>query len=85
MKDHRNPKERLESDISNNKNMHSNNDSEPLEFIDLSNIDNITDLNQLTGMRMERNQRDLSSPIDVDNIAVDLDDEELEQMQRIIG
>ena len=63
-------------------------DVEGLEFIDLSNIQNISGLHELTEMRNQgigQERDDLTSPLDVDNIAVDLDEDELEQMQRMIG
>ena len=67
----------------------TNQSSDNLEFIDLSNIQNISDLNQLENMQNrdihQKEANDLNSPIDVDNIAVDLDEDEMEQMQRIIG
>ena len=55
-------------------------ETDPNEFIDLSNIqNNISDLNQLTNIqKANRMDRDSQSPINVDNIAVDLDDEDLE-------
>ena len=68
----------------------TNQSSDQLEFIDLSNIQNISDLNQLEGMQNrdinnQKQTNELQSPIDVDNIDIDLDEDEMEQMQRIIG
>jgi hypothetical protein len=63
-------------------------EGEGLEFIDLSNIQNIAGLHELAEMRNQaigQERDELASPLNVDNIAVDLDEDELEQMQRMIG
>lgn len=64
--------------------MNKQDEADSLEFIDLANIQNISDLNKLAELQ-NRAKSDLQSPLDVENIALDLDEDELEQMQRMIG
>ena len=57
-------------------------DTDPNEFGDLSHIHHVSDLNHRQNIHKESASSDV---LNVDNIAVDLDDDDLEQMQRIIS
>jgi len=53
----------------------------------LSNIQNITDLNQLSAIEKKQigaGDSEDENEVNVDNIEVDLDDDEIEQMERMI-
>lgn len=54
--------------------------------MDLSNINDIADLNELTALdkNVDKNAINEDSPVEVDDVEVDLDDQDIEEMERII-
>jgi hypothetical protein len=54
--------------------------------MDLSNINDIADLNELTALDKNGAKNGITedSPVEVDDVEVDLDDQDIEEMERIM-
>ncbi len=54
--------------------------------MDLSNINDIADLNELTALDKNGDKNGITedSPVEVDDVEVDLDDQDIEEMERIM-